>query len=262
MSEQEETPVDGTGVSSPDEIDLEGCTAGERHCHARRSLRQETALTPEGKRRVCHRPAGSGTEHVGEGVCKLHGGNSASYMSKIRMDRKRKALEEARLAYGVPLDVDPATALLEEVQRTAGAIVFLEAKIRSLAPEEMVWGVVREVTEWAQTPDSNGVRSTDSTVERKAQVNQWVKLYQDERRHLTDVSARAIQAGAQASLVDMLQKISQVYIRLVERVVDRLGLTSDQRAQLPEIMTAELSALITPDSDRAEYVVTELESGL
>lgn len=252
------------GDSSPDDVDLEGCQAGARHCHAKRSPRQETAFTPEGKRRACHQDAGWGTEHVGEGVCKLHGGNSSDYVAKLQMDRKRRMLEEARRTYGMPLDVDPATALLEEVQRTAGAVAFLEAKVRELAPEELVWGVVEEITEWAQNPDSNGVRSNDSTVKRKAQTNQWLRLYQEERRHLAAVSKDAIQAGANASLVDMLQKIGQVYVRLVERVVERLGLTPEQMAQLPTIMTAELSALAgEPDPDRiATYRAVETDRPL
>lgn len=251
-------------TEEPDDTpDLEGCLSGSSHCHGRRSARQENAFTPDGRIRACHRPAGWGTNHPGEGKCKLHGGSSPGYIKKVERERRERALAKARQEYGTELDVDPATALLQEVRRTAGAVAFLEAKVQELESGEMVWGVVEETTNWERNADTGGVVSADSVVKRRAQENAWLKLYRDERRHLAAVSKEAIQAGATKTLVEVFRQVGETYVRLIDRVVDQLELTDDQRGRLPAVMQAELTALLSPDdTGRTEYTVTELEGDL
>jgi hypothetical protein len=57
----------------------------------------------------CKRPAGWGTDHLGRGRCKLHGGSTPSHRKAAAAE---EALEFARGALGSELDVGPLDALL------------------------------------------------------------------------------------------------------------------------------------------------------
>jgi hypothetical protein len=235
--------TDDIQANELDSPDLEGCERGSAHCHARRSPNQETSRTDEGRIRACHRPAGWGTQHQGEGRCKLHGGNSPTHKKGVERERARAAV----VTYGLPKDVDPTTALLEEVQRTAGHVAWLAVKVQGLSEDELVWGVTKETTNWERNPDTEGVQSADSVVERRAEVNAWVKLYQTERAHLARVSAAAIQAGVSERIVNVFRQVGQTYIQLIDRVMEQMDLSDAQRLALPGIMTQELRALMEPD---------------
>lgn len=53
--------------------------------------------------RYCHNLAGKGTNHLGEGRCKFHGGNSPKYLKKLENDHSLiaspKSLSERAVAY-------------------------------------------------------------------------------------------------------------------------------------------------------------------
>src|SRR4051794_41334929 len=88
--------------------------APERRCGAR---------TRSGGR--CGLPAGHGTDHVGWGRCKLHGGNAPS--------GRRRAYHLEALAsmprMGGEVEVEPTDALLYCVRREAGRQAWLRAMV-------------------------------------------------------------------------------------------------------------------------------------
>jgi hypothetical protein len=96
------------------------------------AMEQCAARTRSGGR--CRRPAGHGTEHLGLGRCKLHGGSTPS-----QIERARRELAARELAVmGAAIAVGPTQALLECVYRAAGQAAWLRLKVESLAPEEVV----------------------------------------------------------------------------------------------------------------------------
>lgn len=64
---------------------------------------------------TCGKTAGWGTEHVGIGRCKLHGGCTPTQVKTARAEQARQAVA----AFGLPLDVEPHEALREELHRAA-----------------------------------------------------------------------------------------------------------------------------------------------
>ena len=61
--------------------------------------------------KTCTRPSGWGTDHVGVGRCKLHGGKTPSHQQA-----GQNALAAAAVAtFGLPREIDPRDALLEEI---------------------------------------------------------------------------------------------------------------------------------------------------
>jgi hypothetical protein len=202
--------------------DLDGCE--KNHCHGRRR---------DGSGKVCHRPAGWGTDHAGTGRCKLHGGSTVSH-------RRAAQVEEARAAvvtYGLPREVDPGQALLEEVHRTAGHVAWLASVVADLEREEVVWGVVEE-TDKPVTESGGGTET-----KRKAVPHAYITLYQSERQHLARVSKAAIDAGVSERVVAVYEQIAGSYVTVLERVLDALELSPVQRAQAAEVAQRELRAL-------------------
>lgn len=169
----------------------------DRHCGAR---------TRSGS--PCRRPAGWGTNHAGYGACKLHGGSTPN---GIKAARRRKAAE-AVAVLGLPTDVDPHIALLDEVHRTAGHVSWLGEKIREDGESALV-----------QTVYTKGGTHEAPSV--------WVELYQQERAHLVKVAKAAIDAGVEERRVRLAEEQGRALVDVLRAIFDdpELGLTTEQR---------------------------------
>jgi hypothetical protein len=157
----------------------------------------------------CKQPAGWGTEHVGIGRCKLHGGSTPSHVVAARQVQAREAV----VTYGLPVDVSPAEALLEEVRWTAGHVVWLRERVQAL--------------------EADGV--ADSV---------WVDLYQRERKHGVDVAAAAVRAGVDVAMVRLKERQGEALVVALRRLMDGLGLSERQEVRLREawpVFVAELT---------------------
>lgn len=186
----------------------------------------------DGSGDTCKRPAGWGTDHPGYGSCKLHGGSMTSH--KIRAKKEQAA--QAAAAYGLPIDIDPAQALLQEVHRTAGHVAWLGALVADMERRDLVWGI-------AEQTDTTGPEGGSSQTKTKATPNVWLQLYRDERKHLAAVCRDALGADAAGRVTAVFEQIGTTYIQLIERVLDRLDLTDQQRAAIPGVLVEELQAL-------------------
>ncbi|GHE33317.1 hypothetical protein GCM10017673_40320 [Streptosporangium violaceochromogenes] len=178
---------------------------------------------------TCTQPAGWGTDHPGIGRCKLHGGSTPNHVTAARLEQARRDVA----TYGLPREIDPAAALLEEVHRTAGHVAWLAAKVAELDEGALVWGVTEEVDKAAG--EYPGVDTT-----RAAKPSPWLELYQKERRHLVDVSSAAIRAGVDAALVRVTERQGALLAGAVARILDGLGLSPEQWARVPEVVPAVL----------------------
>jgi len=144
----------------------------------------------------CHRPSGWGTDHAGIGKCKLHGGATRNHIASARQEKARRAVA----TYGLPHEVDPATALLEEVHRTAGHIAWLREKVAALDETDLVG----------------------------AEPSPWLHMYQDERRHLARVARSAIDAGCNERLVRLAEQQGLMLAQVIRRIAaELLNATAD-----------------------------------
>ena len=182
---------------------------GKNHCHARKR---------DGSGYLCHRPAGWGTPNAGTrkrpgaGPCKLHGGSTASHV----VAGQRELLRQAAATYGTPIEIDPATALLQELYNTQGIVVWLGALIAQLQQEEIVLD---------------------------DRPNTLIQIYQAERTHLVRVAKDAFGVDAAGRLTAVWEQLGSDLIALVGRVMDRIGLDDTQRSAIPAALIAELTAL-------------------
>lgn len=171
---------------------------------------------------------------IGLDKCAIHCGLSKA--ERARITAAFLAEQEARRAvvtYGLPRDISPSDALLEEVRYTAGHVAWLRGKVAELEQNDLVWGVTEETdTQASEFPGTNTTRA--------AKPNVWVQLYREERKHLVDVTKAAISAGIEERRVKLAEAQGTLLNSVIRRILDRLALTPEQSALLPLIVPEEL----------------------
>lgn len=181
--------------------------------------RQCTA-TAKGSGNRCKR-----TPAPGATVCVKHGGGAP----QVRAAAERRVAEREALrsleAFGVPVEVDPHSALLQELHRTAGAVAWLGAQVQSLETEDIVWGVTREK-----------IGGDDHGTTRESKPNAWYVLWAAERKHLTDVAAACVKAGIEERRIRLAEDQGRLLASVVEQVLEALGLDERQRGLVPVVV--------------------------
>lgn len=162
---------------------------------------------------TCTLGAGWQTDHPGHGRCKWHGGASPSG-SKAG---KRAAAESAVATYGLPIEVDPADALLDEVARSFGHVHYLLAKVRETDPDRLVWGRTEKV--FRDSGEFPGVDTTEA-----AKPNAWLELYMRERDYLRRVCVDVLKAGVDERRLRMAEEDQRQTAEFMRRVVKAFGI--------------------------------------
>ncbi|MFC9973585.1 hypothetical protein ACFVH6_22090 [Spirillospora sp. NPDC127200] len=173
----------------------------------------------------------------GVAVCPRHGGHAPQVVAAAERRKQEAEAAAAVATFGLPRDVDPGTALLEEVQRTAGHVAWLGQMVAALETGEVVWGVVEE-TDRPVTEKGGGLE-----VKQKAQPHTWVQLYQQERRHLASVAKAAIDAGVSERVVRVMEQVGATYIQVIDQILNGLDLSEAQQRKVPELMRTTLTTL-------------------
>lgn len=121
------------------------------------------------------------------------------------------------VTYGVPIEIDPADALLNEVQRTYGHVWYLLAKVQEQDPDALVWGLATETDKGAT--EFPGVDRTYA-----AKPNAWLELYERERQRLVAVCTAALKAGVEERRVRLAEAQQQQTAEFMRRVVAAFGI--------------------------------------
>lgn len=180
----------------------------------------------------CGNTAGKGTDHVGIGNCKNHGGSTPTQRRSAQIETARRAVT----TYGLPREVTPDVALLEEVHRTAGHVAWLAEIVAAIEQEDLVWGKTEEV-------DKNATEFGGVDTTYKAIPNIWLTLYQQERKHLAAVAKAALDAGIAERQVKLAEQQGQLLAKAIRCVLDALDLSHEQKARIPEVVPPILRAI-------------------
>lgn len=168
--------------------------------------------------KIGEKPCGKWPMH-GQSVCSTHGGRGRNREAGARQwakerqhQREMNRLENAVKTLGLPVEMDPQQALLEEIARTAGHVRWLGERIGALNEEDLAWGTFSEehrtgVGEMA-TKDSPGIDLT--TTVKQARPAVLVELYQKERAHLVHVAKVAIQCGIAERQIKLAEEQGQM----------------------------------------------------
>lgn len=166
--------------------------------------------------RCCRQPV------KGAPVCRTHGGGAPQVKAAAAARLQQREAVLAVETFGLPRKVDPHTALLEELHRSAGAVEWLGAVVADLERDDVVWGVAEQVEKLAG--EFPGIDTT-----KAAKPNAWVLLWQAERKHLVDVSKACVSAGIEERRIRLAESQGQMLASVVRAVLDRLELTEPQR---------------------------------
>lgn len=181
----------------------------------------EQAMKPCGAKTraggLCKKVAGFGTDHVGRGRCKFHGGSTPNH-------QKSAALEEAKIM-GEEMDVDPLDALLWCVRIAAGEIAYCSAQIGELK------------------------KPTESTMFGK-KLDMWIEVRQVAVAQLAKYSKMALDAGVAERQVQLAERYGEMLAELIGGILGELKLTKAQKQKAPEIVGRHLR-LIEGDAKAA-----------
>jgi hypothetical protein len=192
--------------------------------------RRECVSPRKGGRGDCHSPR----MVRGTDKCRMHLGKKAQPViaEAKAMDKARRAVE----TYGLPRDISPSEALLEEVRYTAGHVAWLREQVQALEAGELVWGMREQVEKNAT--EFAGVDTTYA-----ATANIWLELYYRERKHLVDVTKAAITAGIEERKVRLAEQQGALVAQVIGAILADLDLSPGQAALVSEIVPRHLRAL-------------------
>lgn len=181
----------------------------------------------------CRRPCKPGE------VCPTHGG-MAPQVKAARARREAEAEAARQVAtLGLPVDISPTEALLQEVQWTAGHVQWLRAKVAELDEQitgqhALVWGVT------AEGEKHSVEKGLETTTTSSSGPSVWYELYAKERQHLVTVCSAALKAGVEERRVRLAESQGDLVATAIRRILDALGLTPDQQALVATVVPREL----------------------
>ena len=149
----------------------------------------------DGSGGVCALKAGWGTDHVGFGRCKLHGGANPSGRKSASIIRARMEVAE----WGARMDITPAEALLELVQTKAAEVAYWTYRVGQLTDADRAGLIVSSTTdEQGQGPQGS---SDKSVTVHSSDLNVFLKALHKAQEQLATFSAAALRAGVDEALV-------------------------------------------------------------
>lgn len=163
----------------------------------------------------CRNAAGKGTDHVGYGNCRNHGGgspNGRKHASKLQA-------ADAVLKFALPRNVDPHTALLEEVHCLAGNVAYL----RSVVGEDNLTQTI-----YTEQGSHEG-------------ISVWVELYLRLHDRLVAVCKAAIAAGIEERRVQIAESQASLISTVIRGVLTDLGVAD--RPEVGQVVGRHLRAV-------------------
>lgn len=181
----------------------------------------------------CTLTAGYGTDHLGVGYCKHHTGNTAS---GIKAAAKAAVMDRMNAAYGDLIEIDPGAALLQEVHRSQGVVIWIQSMLQDLTGIDL------------DAPDQAKARTAllEATAFDGWQIKAYVELFFRERKHLAQTAKMTLDAGVAERQVRVEEEKVALVALAVKQIFDELDLSAAQREAFPSIARKHLALLRPP----------------
>jgi len=115
--------------------------------------------------------------------------------------------------FGAPVpNADPGAVIMERISVTAGHVRWLQARVESLTPDELVWNRTRVKV---------GGQDGGTTAEAKPSV--WVDLYERWDRDLQRLCLEALRIGLKEREVRMAEAMGATICAMIDGVLADLG---------------------------------------
>lgn len=175
----------------------------------------------------------------GATVCRMHGGSvPAVKAAAARRVAEGKASSAMKL-FAAPVDIDPANALLELVQWTAGEVRYWRAEVARIAEDDtasLTWGKTQAV-------EGVGPQGPVDTETREAAPPVAYRMLNEASDRLAKYAAAALRAGVEERRVRMAEDQGAAVAGAIRRILERLDLLEWQAELVPTIVPEELRAL-------------------
>ncbi len=172
-------------------------------------------------------------------VCRMHGGSSPQAKAKAaERVAVAKAAKTMRL-FAAPVDIDPAHALLELVQWTAGEVRYWRAEVERIAvdePANLTWGR----TSHTEGEGPQGYVNQDTT---EAVPHIAYRMLTDAQDRLAKYAAAALRAGVEERRVRLAEDQGALVAGVIRRILERLDLLEWQQELVGTVVPEELRAL-------------------
>ena len=175
---------------------------------------------------TCKQVAGYRTNHLGVGRCYRHGGSTPTHEKHGQIELARRECDRL----GIPIEIDPTEALLREVWETVGNVEFYRTLVQQLPAhpdDDEITGYTDDMKPiykrgepgvYGRTYHMSGL----PTGEAKPHV--LVQLYNDERKHLVDVTGACIRLGIEKRRIDLEERRAAEVFRAVSQALSLMGL--------------------------------------
>lgn len=176
----------------------------------------------------------------GAEVCVIHGGGAsqvkAAAARRVAEAAVQREMTAAVKTLGLPIDIDPGKALLDEIHWTAGHVQWLRDKVQELEGDALVWGK-------SLHREGVGPEGPVDVSDHKAGPNTWYQLYMAEREHLAKVCSLALKAGIEERKVKLAESQGLLVAEVIRRILGSLGLSAEQQLLVPTVVPRELRLL-------------------
>lgn len=187
----------------------------------------------------------------GLAVCTTHGGSAPAARAAAARNLEAQAATQAVRTLGLPVDITPTEALLQEVQWTAGHVQWLRGKVAELDEQALAWGTTKIETEGGSSLLIGITEGSVTDVESAPSVKTvqtaapsiWYQLYVNEREHLVAVCSAALKAGVEERRVRLAEQQGDLVAEVIRRILTALNLTPEQEALVPTIVPRELRVI-------------------
>lgn len=176
-------------------------------------------------------------------VCRVHGASSPrSKAKRARALAEEKAAKAMRL-FAEPVDIDPARALVELVQWTAGEVAYWREQVRALAESVATsdGGEDAPSLVWGKTREKIGGEDYGSTYEAAPRVE--YRMLTDAQDRLAKYAAAALKAGVEERRVKLAEDQGALVAQVIRSILDQLDLSPAQAAKVPEVVPTQLRLL-------------------
>jgi hypothetical protein len=144
-------------------------------------------------------PCGNKAEN-GTTVCHMHGAKAPQTKNKAQQRIQEATARKYAETLGLPIIVDPHTALLDELHKTAGTVAWL----------------------------ADNIRNQGHIVTPEGTPTTWLRLWQQERDRLANVAEKCARAGVEERRVAMVEDQARIVSQLLRAVLVDCGVPLDE----------------------------------
>jgi hypothetical protein len=153
------------------------------------------------------------------------------------MQLRRRILDENSFGGGfdVPEDITPTEAAVEAFRRSLGMVRWIESQMAQWTPNLL------PLTD--QNYDDKGALQVMPSHEAA-----WLDLWMQERKELREAIKLCHAIGVEERQLALQEQQADAMFLILERVIESLGLSDDQRQLIPQLMPEIIRTVATAGS--------------